>query len=78
MKNLRNRLSTVSGSKWLTMGFSSAMLAAALTALLPKEARAADRVCWCANNYCQQTGGSYYMRWCCDGSGCGCTLFVVC
>lgn len=78
MKRFKNRLAAISVTKWLTMGMSSAMLATAITALLPREARADGYVCWCANSYCQQTGGSYYQRWCCNGGTCGCTFFVVC
>lgn len=36
------------------------------------------RNCLCNNNYCQITGGSQYMRWCCSGDNCGCTLFTNC
>lgn len=35
--------------------------------------------CDCGGTYCQDSGGSIYMRWCSDGQGhCGCTINVSC
>ena len=55
------------------------MLAVAASIVTPRQAAAAalDRTCDCTSTYCQDTGGTKYMRWCCDGANCGCTLFVV-
>jgi hypothetical protein len=55
------------------------MLAIAAVVVTPRRASAMtfDRTCDCTSTYCQDTGGTKYMRWCCDGSNCGCTLFVV-
>lgn len=69
----------VSAWRWLTLACSSTMLATAVMALVPSKARADGWICNCDGSYCYRTGGSYYQKWCCDGSGhCGCSFYIVC
>ena len=78
MRKLMRRMSAGSAWKWLTLAGSSTMLATAIATLVPAKARADSYICNCGGTYCYQTGGSYYQKWCCNGSTCGCSFYVVC
>ena len=72
-----NRMAAASGA--VLVG-----LAALLVTVRPASAKAlafTERWCYCEGTYCQDTGGGWLFRWCCDWNGqeytnCGCTLWI--